>query len=81
MAVAPRAVRLWSNAGTYAFLGIVCLLMLVPIVSLAGVTLTIGLAAEPFVDYASRAAAQLLDKTAYIDAALGTQTAALENTR
>ncbi len=57
------------------------MLMLMPIVSLAGVTLTIGLAAEPFVDYASRAAAQLLDKTAYIDAALGTQTASLENTR
>jgi multiple sugar transport system permease protein len=31
MAVAPRAARLWSNAGTYAFLGLVCLLMLVPI--------------------------------------------------
>jgi len=53
-------------------------LMLVPIVSLAAVTLTIGLAAEPFVDYASRAAAQLLDKTAYIDAVLAVQTAALE---
>ncbi len=47
------------------------LLMLAPIASLAAVTLTIGLFAEPFVDYAMRAAAQLLDKSVYIDAVFG----------
>ncbi|HWK97062.1 MAG TPA: Na+/H+ antiporter subunit D [Pseudolabrys sp.] len=47
------------------------LLMLTPIVSLAAVTLTIGLFAEPFVDYSMRAAAQLLDKSVYIDAVFG----------
>lgn len=47
------------------------LLMLTPIVALAGVTLTIGLCAEPFLDYAMRAGTQLLDKSAYIDAVLG----------
>ena len=43
-------------------------LMLAPIVSLAAITLTIGLFAEPFVDFSMRAGAQLLDKSLYIDA-------------
>lgn len=43
-------------------------LMLVPIVSLAAITLTIGFFAEPFVDFSMRAGAQLLDKSVYIDA-------------
>ncbi len=47
------------------------LLMLTPIVSLAAITLTIGLFAEPFVDFSLRAGAQLLDKSAYIDAVFG----------
>lgn len=51
------------------------LLMLTPIVSLAAVTLTIGLFAEPFVDYSLRAGAQLLDKSVYIDAVFGAPTA------
>ena len=47
------------------------LLMLTPIVSLAAITLTIGLFAEPFVDFSLRAGAQLLDKSVYIDAVFG----------
>ena len=43
-------------------------LMLAPIAALAAVTLTIGLWAEPFVDYSLRAGEQLLDKAAYIQA-------------
>ncbi len=46
-------------------------LMLTPIVSLTIITLTIGLYAEPFVDFSMRAAAQLIDKTAYINAVFG----------
>ncbi len=46
-------------------------LMLTPIVSLTLVTLTIGLYAEPFVDFSMRAAQQLIDKTAYINAVFG----------
>lgn len=46
-------------------------LMLTPIVALAAITLTIGLSPEPFVDYSLRAGAQLLDKSAYIDAVFG----------
>ncbi len=49
--------------------------MLAPILTLAAVTLTIGLFAEPFVDYAMRAAGQLLDKSTYIDAVFSPQTA------
>ena len=48
------------------------LLMLTPIAALAAVTLTIGLYAEPFVDFSLRAGAQLLDKSVYIDAIFGT---------
>jgi len=55
----------WQQAGRAR------LLMLTPIVSLAAITLTIGLFAEPFVDYSLRAAAQLLDKSVYIDAVFG----------
>ena len=47
------------------------ILMLTPIVSLAAITLAIGLFAEPFVDFSMRAGAQLLDKSAYIDAVFG----------
>jgi multicomponent Na+:H+ antiporter subunit D len=47
-------------------------LMLTPIVSLATITLTIGLFAEPFVEFSLRAGEQLLDKTTYIDAVFGT---------
>ncbi|MGE0152850.1 MAG: Na+/H+ antiporter subunit D [Reyranellaceae bacterium] len=61
---APFLLRWRADAGAR-------LLMLLPIVSLAAVTLTIGLYAEPFVDYSVRAANQLLDKSAYIDAVLG----------
>jgi multicomponent Na+:H+ antiporter subunit D len=46
------------------------LIMLLPIVTLAGITLTIGLLAEPFVDYSMRAAEQLLDKSVYVNAVL-----------
>lgn len=45
--------------------------MLLPIAALAAITLAIGLAAEPFIDYSLRAAAQLLAPTAYIEAVLG----------
>ena len=48
------------------------LLMLTPIVTLAAITLTIGLFAEPFVDYSMRAANQLMNKSIYIDAVFGT---------
>lgn len=47
------------------------LVMLTPIITLASITLTIGLFAEPFVDYSTRAADQLLDKSVYIDAVFG----------
>ncbi len=47
------------------------LLMLTPIVSLAAITLAIGLFAEPFVDFSMRAGAQLLNTSAYIDAVIG----------
>ncbi len=57
------------------------LLMLTTIVSLAAVTLTIGLYAEPFVDFSMRAAGQLLDKTVYIDAVFGPERNIAEATR
>lgn len=47
------------------------LIMLTPIMSLAAITLAIGLFAEPFVDFSMRAGAQLLDTSAYIDAVIG----------
>ena len=47
------------------------LTMLAPIAVLATITLTIGIATEPFVDFSIRAANQLLDPQAYIDAVLG----------
>ena len=50
-------------------------LMLAPIAALAAITLTIGLWAEPFVDYSLRAGEQLLDKSAYINAVFPTETA------
>lgn len=46
--------------------------MLMPIVLLAAVTLAIGLMAEPFVAFSLRAGEQLLDKSAYMEAVLGT---------
>ncbi|MDP3251420.1 MAG: Na+/H+ antiporter subunit D [Hydrogenophaga sp.] len=45
--------------------------MLVPVVSLGAITLTIGLATEPFIDFSLRAADQLLMPRAYIEAVLG----------
>ena len=44
------------------------MLMLTPVICLAAITLTIGLYAEPFVDFSLRAGEQLLDKSTYIDA-------------
>ena len=44
---------------------------LIPIAGLAIMTIIIGLHPEPFVTFAERAAAQLLDPTAYITAVLG----------
>ena len=64
------AERVWaSDRGTQV-------LMLTPIAALAAVTLTIGLWAEPFVDYALRAGVQLLDKSPYIDAVFPAEAAA-----
>ena len=48
------------------------LLMLIPVATLAAITLTIGLFAEPFVDFSLRAGEQLLNKSIYIDAVFGT---------
>lgn len=45
--------------------------MLIPVAALAGITLTIGLFAEPFVDFSLQAAEQMLARDAYIDAVLG----------
>jgi len=45
--------------------------MLLPIAALAAITLTIGIAAEPFVDFSIRAANQLLEPGAYVEAVLG----------
>ncbi len=47
------------------------LAMLPPIAALGAITVTIGLAAEPFVEFSLRAANQLLEPTAYIEAVLG----------
>jgi multicomponent Na+:H+ antiporter subunit D len=55
----------WNNAGSTR------LAMLAPIAALATITVTIGLAAEPFVDFSIRAAHQLLDPQPYIQAVLG----------
>ncbi len=46
------------------------LAMLVPIAALATITLTIGLATEPFVEFSMRAAEQLLTPAGYINAVL-----------
>ena len=45
--------------------------MLLPIGALAMITLTIGIAAEPFVEFSIRAANQVLDPHAYVQAVLG----------
>jgi multicomponent Na+:H+ antiporter subunit D len=45
--------------------------MLVPVAALAAITLIIGLATEPFIDFSLRAADQLLMPRAYIEAVLG----------
>ena len=89
MAVAPRAVRLWSNAGTYAFLGIVCLLMLVPIYWILAtsvkptseilVTPTTLLTANPTLDHYGAALAGFAVYA--IDIALGTTQSAVERDR
>lgn len=53
--------------------------MLLPIATLAAVTLTIGLWSEPFVEFSLRAAHQMLDQTVYIEAVLGTAAIAGES--
>jgi len=45
--------------------------MLVPMAALGAITLTIGFAPQPFVEYANAAAASLLDRSIYIEAVLG----------
>jgi len=45
--------------------------MLAPVAGLAAITLSIGLYAEPFVDFSLRAAEQLITRTDYIAAVLG----------
>jgi multicomponent Na+:H+ antiporter subunit D len=45
--------------------------MLVPIGALAAITVTIGVAAEPFIDFSIRAANQLLEPRAYMEAVMG----------
>lgn len=45
--------------------------LILPVVGLALLTVVIGLMPEPFVAFATRAAEDLLDPTAYIDAVLG----------
>ena len=45
--------------------------LLLPVLTLALLTVTIGLAPEPFVAFAERAAGQLLDPTLYVQAVLG----------
>lgn len=45
--------------------------MVVPIAALAGMTVIIGLGAEPFLQVAETAAAQLMDTSAYVEAVLG----------
>lgn len=47
--------------------------LLLPIASLAAITLTIGLWTEPFVDFSIRAAEQMLGREAYVQAVLGAQ--------
>ena len=47
------------------------LILLTPVLALAALTVTIGLAPEPFLIFAERAAAQLLDPTAYVRAVMG----------
>jgi multicomponent Na+:H+ antiporter subunit D len=46
-------------------------LLYLPVIGLAALTLGIGLGAQPFLELAERAAAQLLDPTGYIHAVLG----------
>jgi multicomponent Na+:H+ antiporter subunit D len=45
--------------------------MLLPVATLAAITVMIGLAGAPLVDLAMRAAAQLMNSEAYIHAVLG----------
>jgi multicomponent Na+:H+ antiporter subunit D len=47
--------------------------LMLPIVALAALTCIIGLFPEPFVQFAERAAGQLLDPSAYIQTVLGVQ--------
>ena len=48
---------------------------LTPIIGLAVLTITIGLGPQPFVEFAERAAAQLLDPSEYVETVLGVQDA------
>jgi multicomponent Na+:H+ antiporter subunit D len=51
---------------------------LAPIASLAALTCIIGLFPQPFVAFAERSAAQLMEPTAYVEAVLGSQAAPTE---
>jgi len=50
-------------------------LLLAPIVGFAAITVTLGLWAEPFIAFAGRAAADLLDPASYVAAVLGDRVA------
>ena len=57
--LSERAAVQWRSAGSVRWA------MLAPVTALAGVTLTIGLWTQPFLDFSLRAAGQLLDPVAY----------------
>jgi multicomponent Na+:H+ antiporter subunit D len=62
----PGALRVTRNQGPGSRA-----LLLLPIVALAALTMLIGLAAEPFMILATRAAEQLINPTEYINSVLG----------
>jgi multicomponent Na+:H+ antiporter subunit D len=65
----PRAVMVVEEGVIGGRKGLV--LMVVPIVVLAAITLTLGIAAEPFFVLSTQAAEQLLNPASYIEAVLG----------
>ncbi|MBL0943380.1 MAG: Na+/H+ antiporter subunit D [Hydrogenophaga sp.] len=67
---APTALS-QQAAGAWRARGRERVLLLAPVAALAGITLTIGLWSEPFVDFALRSADQLLGHEAYTQAVLG----------
>jgi len=66
---APEHVGL--TAGPYSSAAVPLTALYLPMFLLAGLTLTIGLMSEPFMALSERAADQLLDPTAYVQAVLG----------